>query len=279
MMTKIDGHTHTELCPHGSGEKTAAMIERAIELGFDKYCITEHAPLPERFVTDYRGDPAGLTTASLSWKQLDEYFLLTTQLKKFYHAQIKISIGFEVDYLPGYETEIKEFLNQVGPKTEQNILSIHFMPGKEAGLWCVDYTTTDFAAGFSQWFNQPQELYRRYLRLVLQEVTTDLGEFSPQRLGHLNLIQKYQDYFHLPNEFDQGNLELIHEILLSIKQQHRELDFNTAGLYKPYCNDFYPGRQITRMAQQMGIPLVFGSDAHAIVEVGRGWHLQDSFKY
>jgi histidinol-phosphatase (PHP family) len=131
MMTKIDGHTHTELCPHGSGEKTAAMIERAIQLGFDNYCITEHAPLPQRFVTDYRGDPAGLTTASLSWKQLDEYFLLTDQLKKFYHAQIKISVGFEVDYLPGYETEIKEFLNQVGPKTEQNILSIHFMPGKE----------------------------------------------------------------------------------------------------------------------------------------------------
>jgi histidinol-phosphatase (PHP family) len=115
--------------------------------------------------------------------------------------------------------------------------------------------------------------------LVLQEVTTDLGEFRPQRLGHLNLIQKYQDYFHFPNEFDQENLELIHEILLSIKQQHRELDFNTAGLYKPYCNDFYPGKQITRMAQQMGIPLVFGSDAHAIVEVGRGWHLQSSYKH
>lgn len=41
-MLKIDGHTHTELCPHGSHESTRAMVERAIELCFDEYWITEH---------------------------------------------------------------------------------------------------------------------------------------------------------------------------------------------------------------------------------------------
>lgn len=46
---KIDGHTHTELCPHGSHESTESMIERAIKLGFEHYCITEHAPLPRGF--------------------------------------------------------------------------------------------------------------------------------------------------------------------------------------------------------------------------------------
>ncbi|KRM07031.1 histidinol-phosphatase [Liquorilactobacillus ghanensis DSM 18630] len=276
-MKIIDGHTHTELCPHGSGEKTAAMIERAIKLGFDKYCITEHAPLPRRFVKDYRGDPAGLTTASLTWNQLDDYFRLTDKLKQQYGSQIEISVGFEVDYLPGYESEIRDFLDQVGSKTEQNILSIHFMPGKDHGLWCVDYTTEDFAAGFSQWLAHPQELYRQYFQLVLQEVTADLGKFRPQRLGHFNLIQKYQDYFQLPAEFDQTNLELLKKILVIIKQQQRELDFNTAGLYKPYCNEFYPGKQITGLAKKLEIPLVFGSDAHAINEVGRGWHLWSSF--
>lgn len=28
----VDGHFHTELCPHGSGDRTALMIEKAIEL-------------------------------------------------------------------------------------------------------------------------------------------------------------------------------------------------------------------------------------------------------
>ena len=37
----VDGHVHTELCPHGSGDKTALMIEKAIDLKIDKICLTE----------------------------------------------------------------------------------------------------------------------------------------------------------------------------------------------------------------------------------------------
>lgn len=51
----MDGHTHTELCPHGSGEATEKMIQRAIQLGFQRYCITEHAPLPPAFRDQYEG--------------------------------------------------------------------------------------------------------------------------------------------------------------------------------------------------------------------------------
>lgn len=47
----VDGHVHTELCPHGSGDKTALMIEKAIDLKIDKICLTEHAPLPVEFKT------------------------------------------------------------------------------------------------------------------------------------------------------------------------------------------------------------------------------------
>ncbi|MFC2699470.1 MAG: histidinol-phosphatase, partial [Limosilactobacillus fermentum] len=36
---KVDGHTHTELCPHGSGDHLEAMVERAIELGFTDYWV------------------------------------------------------------------------------------------------------------------------------------------------------------------------------------------------------------------------------------------------
>ena len=33
----VDGHVHTELCPHGSGDKTALTIEKAIDLKIDKF--------------------------------------------------------------------------------------------------------------------------------------------------------------------------------------------------------------------------------------------------
>ncbi|KRN06414.1 histidinol-phosphatase [Liquorilactobacillus sucicola DSM 21376 = JCM 15457] len=272
---KIDGHTHTELCPHGSGEPVEKMIQKAIMAGFDHYCITEHAPLPRGFDKKYRGSEEGLTTAALAWSDLEDYFSLTEKLQKKYAKDIQISVGFEVDYLPGFEREIKAFLDEYGARTQQNILSVHFMQGKENGLWCLDYTTADFVDGFSSLLQKPQQLYQMYLKLIYQSVTADLGQYRPQRIGHMSLIKKYQDYFKLPEFFDEANLNLIKKILDIIAAQKRELDFNTAGMYKPYCNDFYPGKQITELAVQRGIPFVFGSDAHGIDEVGRGYHLKN----
>lgn len=46
-LIKREGHSHTEFCPHGSGEDVELMIQKAIKLGFQEYSITEHAPLPE----------------------------------------------------------------------------------------------------------------------------------------------------------------------------------------------------------------------------------------
>ncbi|KRM95608.1 histidinol-phosphatase [Liquorilactobacillus aquaticus DSM 21051] len=274
---KIDGHTHTELCPHGSGEPVEKMIQRALVLGFDHYCVTEHAPLPQEFEKRYKGSKEGLTTASLAWNDLQAYFSMMEKLKKKYASKIKISIGFEVDYLPGFEDEIKNFLDEYGSRTQQNILSVHFMQGKKDGFWCLDYTTADFANGFAHFLEKPQELYQMYLELVYQSVTSDLGKYRPQRIGHMSLIKKYQDYFKLPELFDADNMDLIRKILEVLSIQKRELDFNTAGMYKTYCNEFYPGEQISRLAIQNKVPLVFGSDAHSIEEVGHGYHLKNIF--
>ena len=69
----VDGHVHTELCPHGSGDRTAMMIEKAIELRIEKVCLTEHAPLPKAFAAEYGGDQKAYDTASLKLNQVDSY--------------------------------------------------------------------------------------------------------------------------------------------------------------------------------------------------------------
>lgn len=51
-----------------------------------------------------------------------------------------------------------------------------------------------------------------------------------------------------------------------------QLDFNAAGLYKAYCNQPYPNFKIAIQAQQMGIQLIYGSDAHSVAEIGHGYH-------
>lgn len=269
----IDGHTHTELCPHGSGESTEKMVQRAIQLGLQRYCITEHAPLPPAFSTQYAGDPAGLNEASLRNDQVEAYLELATGLQKKYADQISISVGFEVDFLPDYVAWTRQFLDQYGPRTQENILSVHFMRGQADHFWCVDLSTTDFQAGFGQWLQTPQRVFEQYYQTVLASVQADLGPYAPQRIGHMSLVRKYQDYFKLTAPLNTTNLTLVDQTLTLIHRQQRELDLNLAGLFKPFCNDFYPGDQILKRAQKLDIPLIYGSDAHDVMSVGRGQHL------
>jgi putative histidinol-phosphatase len=117
----VDGHFHTELCPHGSGDRTALMIEKAIELRIEKVCLTEHAPLPKAFEAEYGGDKIAYDTASLKLNQVDSYLELGRELQRAYGTHIDISLGFEVDYIPGFESDIQDFLDRYGPLTDDNI--------------------------------------------------------------------------------------------------------------------------------------------------------------
>lgn len=274
-MIKIDGHTHTELCPHGTGEKTSLMIERAIRLGFTEYHLTEHAPLPKDFMKNYAGDPENVATASLTDDQVNDYLKLGRQLQKQYQDQIKITIGFEVDYLADYEEQIKSFLQNVGPQTEHNIISVHYLKNSDGGYYGIDYSPEELKAGFGDELKDGQQLYRRYFQAVLASVQANWAPNSIEKIGHMSLIKKYQDYFGLPTEFSEANMSLVKEILAVAQQKKFKLDFNSAGLYKPYCNDLYPSKQIINQARQFDIPFEFGSDAHGVAEVGRGYHLFD----
>ncbi|WP_302047363.1 histidinol-phosphatase HisJ, partial [Ligilactobacillus agilis] len=274
---KIDGHTHTELCPHGNHDRVEKMILKAIKLGFTDYCLTEHAPLPLNFKEQFAGNLSGLKTAALTFNQVDEYLKLAEDMKAKFAGKINISIGFEVDYLQGFEEEIRNFLDEYGPYTDQNILSVHYMPGLKQQFYGIDYDPIEFATGFGPWLEMPDALYGKYFTQIKNSLLADLGQYSPIRIGHMSLIKKYQDYFGLDSNWDEENLKQIKEILDLIKEQGRQLDFNTAGLRKPYCNDFYPGKTIINLALEREIPLVFGSDAHSLEEVGAAWHFYDDY--
>lgn len=269
----MDGHTHTELCPHGSGEPVEKMIQRAIKLGMKKYCITEHAPLPPDFKNSYQGSKSGIDEASIELDDLPAYFKLTKDLQAKYRDQIQISIGFEVDYLKGFEDFTKRFLDEYGPQTQESILSVHFMKGTNDKFWCVDNGVDDFQNGFEQFLDNPQHVFKQYYQTVQKSVEADLGQYRPQRIGHMSLVRKYQDHFKLTDDLNDDNLLLVNDILRKIKKQNRELDLNFAGLYKSECNDFYPGKQILKLAESLSIPMIYGSDAHDIESVGHGIHL------
>ncbi|WP_251423386.1 histidinol-phosphatase HisJ [Veillonella agrestimuris] len=267
----VDGHVHTELCPHGSGDRTALMIEKAIELRIEKICLTEHAPLPAGFLSEYGGNRKAYEMASLKMNQVDAYLELGRQLQRAYGTHIDISLGFEVDYIPGFETEIQDFLDRYGPLTEDNILSVHFMDGVEGQFYCVDYSPEELQKGFAPWIHNQSELYYKYFTIMRQAVRADLGEYTPKRIGHFDLIKKFQHYFGYDRHLDRRNAQVVSDILHIMHVQGRELDYNMSGFFKPHCKEMYPSRFIQGMAAVIGVPFVLGSDAHSVADIVNVW--------
>jgi len=249
---KQDAHIHSPFCPHGTKDTFQMYIEKAIRNGFTDISFTEHAPAPQGFV-----DTVPNKDSFLEPKLLDSYIFELQQLKKQYASQISIKIGLEFDFVKGYERETIQLLNDIGPSLDDSILSVHFLLN-ENKYTCIDYSPETFM-DFTQQLGSVENVYSLYYRTVQDSILADLGIHKPKRIGHPTLIHKFQlVHGALVNDHD-----MITETLKLMKDHHFELDVNSAGLAKPFCNEPYPPQRYISLAKEMGVPLVFGSDAHS----------------
>ncbi|WP_046176698.1 histidinol-phosphatase HisJ [Domibacillus indicus] len=254
-----DGHIHTPYCPHGSNDSLKQYIERAIELGFSELTFTEHAPLPENFI-----DPAPARDSSMQKADLEQYIQEVEKVKKQYASSLTINTGLEVDFIAGFEKETTEFLNEYGSFLDDTILSVHFLPVKGQFV-CIDFSEEEFGRIIKE-AGSIEFVYKLYYDTVLQSIEADLGPFKPSRIGHITLVRKFQHMFPCTEPFE----EHIDRMLRAVKQAGYSLDYNGAGFVKPLCRETYPPARIAHAAHSLGIPLVYGSDAHASAGIGQG---------
>ncbi|GGD17129.1 histidinol-phosphatase HisJ [Pontibacillus salipaludis] len=256
----IDGHVHTPFCPHGSRDTLKQYIENAISQTYSSISFTEHAPLPPSFI-----DPVPTKDSGMELKLMEDYISTLQELKINYEKDITIHIGLEVDYIEGYEKEIKEFLNTYGDSLTDGILSVHFLP-TPSGYVCMDYSPNSFKKLVDA-HGGVNGVHRLYYQTLLRSIEADLGRYKPTRIGHMTLSHKFQNLF--PTE--QFFTEETDAVLASIKERNYSLDMNSAGLRKPYCQATYPHPSILEKAIRKGIPLVYGSDAHKSEDLGAGY--------
>ena len=162
-------------------------------------------------------------------------------------------------------------MNEYGAFTEDNILSLHFLDGYDGKFYCVDYSTDDFRKAFRPWLFDQNALYYKYFTCLKKAVCTDLGKYTPMRIGHLDLIKKYRLHFGFTKPLDEQNCRLIKEILLIMRKQGRQLDYNMSGFFKPQCREMYPSRFIQGMVYALGVSFVPGSDSHSVEDLERVW--------
>ncbi len=231
---RIDLHNHTILCNHATGT-VDEYIQRAIELGIDEYGFSDHAPM--NFDPKYRMD--------ISQKNLYENWVIDAREK--YKNQIKILLGYEVDYLDGYILD--EILKS---EVDYLIGSVHFLKNKNE-MWGFD--NPEFIGIYES--KDIDTIWIEYFDAIKSMAKTGLFDI----VGHFDLIKVFK---FLPKK----DIRLIaKDALIEIKKSNMVLEINPAGLRKP-IKETYPSKQLLELAFEMGINITFGSDAHNIEQIG-----------
>jgi histidinol-phosphatase (PHP family) len=235
MSLPADYHMHTPLCRHAVGEP-AEYAARALEAGLEEIGFSDHSPMERDGFDDWR----------MLLSQLDEYVEGVRAAQKDFPA-LSIKLALEVDYIPGYEGWIRDLAGR--HQWDYFIGSVHYV----SESWDLDNPKK-----LSEWqARDPFEVWTAYFERLTKAAETGLFEI----IGHADLAKKF---CFIPKE-DCGSL--FEKFLNAASKTGTAIELNTAGLRKE-CKEIYPSRRILEMARGAGVPITFGSDAHAPEEVG-----------
>jgi histidinol-phosphatase (PHP family) len=235
MRLPADYHTHTPLCRHATGEPVE-LAAQAVRLGLPELGFSDHNPMPRDDFDNWRMKSA----------ELDLYVQKVEQARREFPA-LPIKLGLEVDYLPGYEKWIEELAQRY--PWDYLIGSVHYV----SESWAIDNP-----AQLSEWKTRdPMEVWTVYFERLTRAAESGLFDI----IGHADLCKKFCFY---PK---QDCAPLFQRFVEMARRHEVAIELNTAGLRKD-CKEIYPSSALVRLAYQAGVPITFGSDAHAPGEVG-----------
>jgi histidinol-phosphatase (PHP family) len=246
MSSPADYHMHTPLCRHAVGEPDE-YARHALEAGLTEIGFSDHSHMRQDNFDNWR----------MNFSQLDEYVENVRRAQKNF-PQLTIRLALEVDYLPGHEEWIRELAAR--HPWDYFIGSVHYV----SDSWAIDDPQK-----LSEWKNRDSfEVWQIYFERLAKAAESGLFEI----IGHADLPKKFG---HKPNRdpafagsFGVARYSALYEKFLdAAKKSDCAIELNTAGLRKE-CKEIYPNRDIVRLAFQKGVPITFGSDAHAPGEVG-----------
>ena len=255
MLTNY--HTHSCYC---DGKATPReMVEFAVSHGFTHLGFSGHSPLPYANSFSIHGD-----------KYL-EYCDTIRALKVEFADRIDLRLGLEIDYVPGLCEDFAPLAQQGG--LEYTIGSIHLIPNPDAidylrshpaeaadHLWMIDgprYETYD--DGLQRHFGGD---IRRAVTAFFRQNCEMIESQHPTIVGHFDKVVMHNRdrYFQYDEPWFQ---HLVSEIVLLIRDMGCICEVNTRGIYKGRHYDYYPAKETLVRMNELGIPVIVSTDAHA----------------
>ncbi len=243
-MHLFNFHTHTSYCDGNS--EPEAYVKQAITMGFQSLGFSGHAPIPLENGFAIKED------------ELHTYCDEIRKLSEQYKNQIPIYLALEIDYIPGFTKDFKDFKESCN--LDYTIGSVHLVVNPEnKQLWFIDGgKTATYDNGLQQIFNGDiQTAVKTYYHQVNQMIITQ----KPDIIGHLDKIKmNNQNRFFRQDEIWYKNL--INECIAIIKEQGCIVEVNTRGLYKKRSDELFPGISILKELYRLKIPVTISADAH-----------------
>ncbi len=224
-------HTHTKRCNHAVGNERE-YVERAIVDGLKILGISDHAPylFPN---TDY------YSYFRMQVDELFDYAETVRKLQKEYEKDIRILMGFELEYYPDLHADEMKFLKQVEP--DYFILGQHLLNNE------LDHVISTRL--------QTDEQLAQYVTQTLEGLKT--GDFL------------YLAHPDLPGyAFSKEAIEREYRRLCEgAKELNIPLEINLLGMR---AKRPYPDERFFKLAAEVGNDIIIGSDAHDPQHVADG---------
>ncbi|MEG6523169.1 histidinol-phosphatase [Desulfotomaculum sp. 1211_IL3151] len=238
MLT--DYHIHVE-----KGQYTVEWLrkfyEHARHVGINDWGISEHA---YRFIE----------TKHIFWnhwveqrqtEKMDDYLNMILQARA---EGINVKFGIEIDYFPGKEKEIKEFID--GYPFDYVIGSVHW----------IDQWGIDLSEMKEEWERRKvEDVWRDYFDRVESLIESRLFDIA----AHLDLAKIFK-YIPTNQDFLQEQYD---RIARAFANSGTCIEISTAGLRKP-VGEMYPQPLLLKTCFLNGVPIVINSDAHNPEDVG-----------
>ncbi len=234
----IDLHTHHDRCGHALGTLTD-VAEWALAAGVEVLGVSDHAP---RFA-DPLDHPLPFTQMARS--QWDGYLREAAAVREAYRGRLDVRVGAEVDWIPGTEAAVRAGLDR--PELDYVIGSVH-----EVGTWNLFHPDTWDGA-------TPDAFHSRYWTEVAAAASSGLFDV----LGHLDLVRA-----RVPAPSTQPR-DAIEAALDAIAEAGVAVEINGSGLRRD--GRPFPDAGLLAGLVRRGVPITYGSDAHAREHLGMAW--------
>jgi histidinol-phosphatase (PHP family) len=228
-MAPVNYHVHTYLCDHATGS-IDDYINAAIERGLKEIGFSDHAPVLLKFRKGISMEP----------EEVDFYLDEISTRQERYQNDIKIRLGFEVDF-PLMETFNTDLFSD--SRIDFFIGSCHFMHE-----WPFDHA--DYIHEFER--RDLDEVYRSYYSII--ESMADSGLFDI--IGHFDIVKKFGH--RAKSDFSP----IIERIARKLSQKGTTVEINTSGMMKP-VGEMYPSDDIIEILYRNNVPVTIGADTHS----------------